>query len=95
MSLSGEAQLNRFCRQYLQLEANLVYPDQEQLRKHDFQQCLYMEVFNEYALPYPPPQRYQIRVLKELTKRIEASIQNWEEEVLSIFLLSFVTITLI
>merc|ERR1712230_361309 len=32
---------------------------------------------------YTPPPRYQLRVLKELMKRIEASIQDWDEQGIS------------
>lgn len=74
-------QLNRFCREYLQLQLHLDYPDENHLRNDAFQRCLYSSLFQENAVPHEPPQRYQLRVLKELTKRIEQSIQDWEEEV--------------
>lgn len=81
LSESASRQLDRFCRQYLQLELNLDYPEDEHLRNDTFQQFLYAKLFQDNALSHPPPQRYQLRVLKELTKRIEHSIQDWEEEV--------------
>jgi protein-lysine N-methyltransferase EEF2KMT len=81
LSAGGRAQLNRFCRQYLQLQLELDYPDEEYLRKDAFQEAIYATLFDESAIVYPPPKRYQLRVLKELTKRIEQSIQDWEEEV--------------
>lgn len=74
-------QLDRFCRQYLQLHADLSYPHPEYLRTDKFQQHLYRKIFEDGVLSYPPPLRYQLRVLKELIKRIEESIQDWEEEV--------------
>lgn len=74
-------QLERLCRQYLQLHQDLDYPSSEYLRNDNFQQSLYQNLFAEGALKYPPSLRYQLRVLKELTKRIEQSIQDWEEEV--------------
>lgn len=81
LSVSARTQLDRFCRQYLQLYSPLEYPDAENLRDDTFQGCLYLRLFDERVLKFAPPQRYQLRVLKELTKRIEQSIQDWEEEV--------------
>jgi hypothetical protein len=81
LAQQAQDQLDRFCRQYLQLLRVLDYPDDEYLRDGEFQELLYKRLFEENALHYPPPQRYQFRVLKELTKRIENSIQDWDEEV--------------
>ena len=83
LSASARRQLDRFCRQYLQLQLELDYPHEEQLRNDAFQQSLYARLFQEGTISHAPPQRYQLRVLKELTKRIEQSIQDWEEEVCS------------
>ena len=73
--------MDRFCRQYLQLLPSLEYPDEEHLRDDVFQEAIYSRLFEENALEYPPPQRYQLKTLKELTKRIENSIHDWEEQV--------------
>lgn len=73
--------MDRFCRQYLQLLPSLEYPDEEHLRDDAFQEAIYSRLFEENALEYPPPQRYQLKTLKELTKRIENSIHDWEEQV--------------
>jgi len=81
LSLGAKAQLDRFCRQYLQLHHDLEYPEADNLRNETFQVCLHARLFEERALKHAPNQRYQLRVLKELTKRIEQSIQDWEEEV--------------
>jgi hypothetical protein len=81
LSASARQQLDRFSRQYLQLQHELDYPDEEQLRNDIFQQSLYARLFLENRTKYTPPARYQLRVLKELTRRIEQSIQDWEEEV--------------
>lgn len=81
LSVGAKAQLDLFCRQYLQLHLNLDYPDAEHLRNDTFQRCLTSRLFEEHALKHAPPQRYQLRALKGLTKRIEESIQDWEEEV--------------
>ncbi len=81
LSITAERQLARFCRQYLQLQFDLDYPDKDCLRKEVFQRDLYRTLFQEHAVDHPPSPRYQLRVLKELIRRIEHSIQDWEEEV--------------
>jgi hypothetical protein len=81
LSPSARHHLDRFCRQYLQIEHDLDYPAQEHLRNETFQQSLYARVFKDGDEPSPPP-RYQLRVLKKLTEKIEESIQDWDEEVL-------------
>ncbi|KAE9375524.1 hypothetical protein N431DRAFT_370046 [Stipitochalara longipes BDJ] len=83
LSASARQQLNRFVRQYLQLQLDLDYPDEEHLRNDAFQQSLYYQLFSEHEIKKDPPARYQLRVLKELIKRIEQSIQDWEEEGIS------------
>ncbi|KAI1140025.1 FAM86A protein [Hypoxylon sp. FL0543] len=70
--------IDRFCRQYLQLERDLDYPSPALLREAEVQDALYNTIFADGALAYPPPQRYQLRVLKQLMSRIEASIEDWD-----------------
>jgi hypothetical protein len=81
LSLHCQRQVNLFLRQYLQLQVAITYPDPKCLRQELVQRLLQEQLFEEGSIEYQPPQRYQIRVLKELTKRIEASITDWEEEV--------------
>lgn len=81
ISLMWREELDLFKRQYLQLQLSLKYPEKECLKHEEFQQLLYSEIFSEDAMKWYPPQRYQLRVLKELMKRIEVSITDWEEEV--------------
>lgn len=83
LSVGGRVQLNRFCRQYLQLQLQPDYPDEGYLRQDAFQETLYAMLFGESAIQqqHQPPERYRLKVLKELTRRIEQSIQDWEEEV--------------
>lgn len=78
---SARQQLDLFCRQYLQLQLQLDYPDEVYLRNDYFQQSLYARLFKEDAIPHMPPPIYQMRALKELNKRIERGIQDWDEEV--------------
>jgi protein-lysine N-methyltransferase EEF2KMT len=81
ISLHCQRQFNLFQRQYLQLQVVVTYPDPECLRQDAVQRLLLEQLFDERSIQYQPPQRYQIRVLKELTRRIEASVTDWEEEV--------------
>ncbi|KAH7634085.1 putative methyltransferase-domain-containing protein [Sordaria sp. MPI-SDFR-AT-0083] len=70
-------QIARFCRQYLQLEPIVDFPDGEYLCDASVQETLYEQLFSE-DLKNPAPVRYQLRILKELVKRIEGSIEDWE-----------------
>ncbi|KAB8290725.1 hypothetical protein EYC80_008362 [Monilinia laxa] len=87
-------QLDRFCRQYLQLLPNLDYPDEEYLQDENFQEGIYSRLFEENVLEYPPPHRYQLKTLKELTRKIENSIHDWEEQGISDNLMSHLSILL-
>ncbi|KAI0879928.1 putative methyltransferase-domain-containing protein [Annulohypoxylon maeteangense] len=78
----------RFCRQYLQLERDLDYPSPTLLREADVQNSLYNQIFRDGALNYYPPPRYQLRVLKELMSKIEASIEDWDSHGISDDLMS-------
>lgn len=73
--------LDRFCRQYLQLERDLDYPSPALLREEHTQNELYQRLFSDGAIAHPPPPDYQLRVLKEVMKRIEASIDDWDRHV--------------
>lgn len=83
MALSQDAQVHRFCRQYLQLESHLDYPDPDLLKRPETQYAIYEKLFSacSVASDRRPPARYQVRCLKELLARIEASIDDWEEYV--------------
>ncbi|OTA77631.1 hypothetical protein M434DRAFT_38610 [Hypoxylon sp. CO27-5] len=80
---SRDDSIDRFCRQYLQLERDLDYPSPALLREADVQDTLYNTIFADGALPYPPPQTYQLRVLKQLMSKIETSIEDWERHGIS------------
>lgn len=88
LSLGARNQLDRFCRQYLQLQPDLTYPDEQHLADGAFQATLHKTLFADDAIQHPPPQRYRLRVLKELTESIEQSIHDWDKQVgkLSYFL---------
>jgi len=74
-------QVDRFCRQYLQLERDLEYPDGAALRDEATQEVLYERLFADGAGASSTPPRYQLRALKEIVARIESSITDWEVHV--------------
>lgn len=78
---SWTKQVDRFCYQYLQLEADLDYPEPALLKTATVQDALYDRLFADGAKRYAPPLRYQLRVLKELMAKIEGSIDDWDEYV--------------
>ncbi|KAK3352142.1 putative methyltransferase-domain-containing protein [Neurospora tetraspora] len=75
-------QIARFCRQYLQLAPVVDFPDGEYLCDASVQETLYEQLFSE-DMENPAPPRYQLRILKELVKRIEGSIEDWDRYGLS------------
>ena len=81
LTVDARRQLNRFCRQYLQLHLDIDFPSEELLRDWNFQECIYNTLYEEKSIKYAPPERYQLRILKQLILRIEESIQDVEEDV--------------
>ncbi|KAG5796483.1 hypothetical protein H9Q69_004448 [Fusarium xylarioides] len=79
MSALSSKQVDRFCHQYLQLQSDLDYPEASLLKTSQVQDEFYERLFADGAVGYGPPPRFQLRVLKELMSRIEASIDDWEE----------------
>jgi protein-lysine N-methyltransferase EEF2KMT len=75
--------LERFQRQYLQLvdPKNLYWPCKELLRDIESQTWLYNNLFNEIKQPYLPPDRYKMRILKQLMQLIENAIEDPDEDV--------------
>ncbi|KAL6838164.1 putative methyltransferase domain-containing protein [Trichoderma camerunense] len=93
MEASVRKQVDRFCHQYLQLEQNLNYPEPQNIRLPEVQDAIYQRLFADDSLPGgPPPLRYQVRVLKELVSRIEASIDDWDEHGVSDGLMSSLSV---
>lgn len=76
-----EGCLAQFCHQYLQLEKKLDYPPPELLRQSRVQETLYESLFADKAIPFPPPHRHRLRTLKELVRRVEDSIDDWDQYV--------------
>ena len=78
-----DPQLVLFRRQYFQLfEPDfLAWPPKSLLRDAGVQQWLYKQCFDTDANPYLPSDRYRLRVLKPLLRKVEQSIENPEEDV--------------
>lgn len=77
------AQLRILQRQYLQLvdPSQLRWPDAQVLKKHEVQAWVFSHMFDETSVKSPPPERYQLRVLKLLISKLEQSIVDPEEDV--------------
>lgn len=80
-STSRDAQVARYCSQYLQLEPKLDLPEVHLLRDEETQEAIYDKLFAEGAVRYGPPLRYQLRMLKELVAAVEDSIDDWDRHV--------------
>lgn len=76
----GEDELELFKRQVLQLvdPKELQWPSSDSLRSLDVQLRIYQRLFQS---EHPPPERYQLRVLKKLLSLIEESIVDPDEDV--------------
>ena len=81
MSQAWIDQVDRFCRQYFQLETKLDLPQDTFLRLPEVQEAIFRNLFADGAVIYGPPVRYQVRNLKYLVSRIEASIEDWDQHV--------------
>lgn len=78
-----DPQLVRFRRQYFQLfEPDfLTWPPKSLLRDAGVQQWLYKQCFDTDANPHLPADRYRLRVLKPLLRKVEQAIEDPEEDV--------------
>ncbi|KAG8362049.1 hypothetical protein FVEN_g305 [Fusarium venenatum] len=94
MSSTNTQQVDRFCHQYLQLQPDLDFPESALLKTSQVQNEFYERLFADGAVRYGPPPRFQLRVLKELMSRIEASIDDWEEYGVSDDLMSVLSLFL-
>jgi hypothetical protein len=78
-----DSQLVLFRRQYLQLfEPDfLAWPPKSLLRDAGVQQWLYKHCFDADSNPHLPSDRYRLRVLKPLLRKVEQAIEDPEEDV--------------
>lgn len=76
----SEDELQIFKRQVLQLvdPNELQWPAKDALRSLNVQSRIYQRLFQS---EHPPPERYQLRVLKKLLNLIEESIVDPDEDV--------------
>ncbi|KAF1917317.1 hypothetical protein BDU57DRAFT_160877 [Ampelomyces quisqualis] len=76
-------QLQVLQRQYFQLVElhQLRWPDDATLKQPDVQGWMFHEMFDAEKLKSPPPDRYQLRVLKMLISKLEKAIDDPEEDV--------------
>lgn len=76
-------QLQVLQRQYFQLvePQNLSWPEEDSLRQPDIQAWMFREMFDSERIKSPPPDRYQLRVLKLLISKLERAIKDPEEDV--------------
>jgi hypothetical protein len=81
--IAMDPQLVLFRRQYLQLfEPDfLAWPPKSLLRDAGVQQWLYKYCFDTDSNPHLPSDRYRLRVLKPLLKKVEQAIEDPEEDV--------------
>jgi hypothetical protein len=76
-------QLHVLQRQYLQLVEphQLRWPEQGMLKQPDVQAWIYHAMFDMEKIKSPPPDRYQLRVLKLLIAKLERAIEDPDEDV--------------
>jgi hypothetical protein len=81
--IAMDPQLVLFRRQYLQLfEPDfLAWPPKSLLRDAGVQQWLYKHCFDTDNNPHLPSDRYRLRVLKPLVRKVEQAIEDPEEDV--------------
>lgn len=76
-------QLQVLQRQYFQLVEphQLRWLDEDILKTPDVQAWLFTGMFDVEQIKSPPPDRYQLRVLKLLISKLERAIDDPEEDV--------------
>jgi hypothetical protein len=83
VELHNLAHLCVFQRQYFQLvePSQLRWPQDSILKSADVQSWMFTNLFDSEGIKSPPPERYQLRVLKLLISKLERSIVDPEEDV--------------
>ncbi|KAI6784076.1 FAM86A [Emericellopsis cladophorae] len=94
MDNDASDQVDRFCRQYLQLEKTLDFPERIHLRQSTVQEAIYDNLFADEALRCGPPIRYQVKTLKSIVSKIEDSIEDWDQHEVSENLMSALSVLL-
>lgn len=88
--MDGIAPMELLKRQYLQLidPEELTLPLREFLILPETQSQIYNDLFDESRITYAPPERYRFRVLKRVVKALEDAVEDPEEDVGFLLLLS-------
>lgn len=73
-----QAAIDRFCDQCLQLETSPDYPDGALLKRADVQSEIFERICADHQEPLPGNARLQLRILKELVRRIQDNISDEE-----------------
>ncbi|EFX01005.1 hypothetical protein CMQ_5947 [Grosmannia clavigera kw1407] len=79
ISEAAQNQVRRFCRQYLQLEQQLTYPDAQYLKEDSVQEIIYQSLWGPEARHNCGSPRYQLKTLKKLVGNVEAGIEDWDK----------------
>lgn len=76
-------ELQIFQRQYYQLIpiAQLRWPPAATLKQARVQDWIFKNMFDEHEVAHPPPERYQLQVLKKILKDVENTFQDPEYDV--------------
>ncbi|KAH9866662.1 hypothetical protein J1614_008355 [Plenodomus biglobosus] len=84
------SQLRILRRQYFQLvePQQLRWPDLDTLKRPKVQSWLFTNLFDTERIRSPPPDRYQLRILKILISKLEGAITDPEEDEISDELMS-------
>lgn len=83
LSPGTRSKLTTLRRQYFQLvdPAQLIWPDEESLKAVDAQSWMFNNLFDVDNISYPPPEQYQLRVLKLLISKLERAFVDPEKDV--------------
>lgn len=84
LSALDQSSVDRFCYQYLQLEARLDYPEGRLLKRPDVQDEIFQRICRDHdqgdAGSSPRNARFELRTLKELASRVQTSISDEEAD---------------
>jgi hypothetical protein len=83
MADAASPELHILRRQYFQLVEphQLTWPDNTILKDPHIQSWMYAQMFDGDHIEFPPPDHYQLRVLKPLISKLENAIEDPEEDV--------------
>lgn len=77
---TAKSSIDQFCNQCLQLEPSPHYPDGGLLKRADVQNEIFDRICAHRQESLPGNARHQLRILKELVRKIQESITDEEVE---------------